>query len=406
MPRLLVDWSPLRESRNFRLLVVGQLFSMLGSNLTMVAVPYQVYRETHSSLWVGLASLVQLPLLIAGSLWGGAYGDRFDRRTLLILGSLVAALASGALALNAALSSHDLAVLIALAALAAAAGGFSGPIRQSALPTMLRPDQLVSAYSLYQIVVNISVVAGPSLAGLLLASVSLSSCYVLDALTFVILAGATALMSPLPSPHAHDSRALFHAILEGFRYVRRHAVAQAVYLADLNANVFGLPRALFPAMALVVYHGGPRTLGLLYAAPGIGALTLATFAGWITRVARRGRMVLGVIVVWGAAMTAFGIVHRLWFGVAVLALAGAMDMVSAVLRATILQLAITDEFRSRISSIQMAVVTGGPRLGDAESGLVAGFTSTEFSIVSGGLACIAGVALLAWRRPSFWGEPV
>ncbi len=406
MPRLLVDWSPLRQSRNFRLLVVGQLFSMLGSNVTMVAVPYQVYRETHSSLWVGLASLIQLPFLIAGSLWGGAYGDRYDRRTLLIIGSLVAATTSGALALNAALAQRDLALLVALAALAAAASGFSGPIRQAAMPAMLREDQLVSAYSLYQIVVNISVVAGPSLAGLLLASVSLSSCYLADTLTFVILAGATALMSPLPSAHATDSRALLRAILGGFSYVRHHAVAQAVYLADLNANVFGLPRALFPAMALTVYHGGPRTLGLLYAAPGIGALVLATFAGWINHVVRRGRMVLVVIVVWGAAMTAFGLVHRLWFGVLVLALAGSMDMVSAVLRSTILQLAITDEFRSRISSIQMAVVTGGPRLGDAESGVVAGFTSTEFSIVSGGLACIAGVALLAWRRPSFWGEAV
>ncbi|MDH2903237.1 MAG: MFS transporter [Actinomycetota bacterium] len=406
MPRLLVDWSPLRHSRNFRLLVIGQLFSLLGSNVTMVAVPYQVYRETHSSLWVGLASLIQLPFLIAGSLWGGAYGDRFERRTLLVVGSIIAAAASGVLALNAALSQHDLVVLIALAALAAAAGGFSGPVRQAAMPTMLRDDQLVSAYSLYQIVVNVSIVAGPSLAGVLLASVSLSSCYLVDALTFVALAGATFMMTPISSPRTNNSHALFRAILEGFGYVRRHAVAQAVYLADLNANVFGLPRALFPALALTVYHGGPRTLGLLYAAPGIGALLLATFAGWINRVTRRGRTVLLVIVVWGAAMTALGVVHVLWFAVIVLAVAGAMDMVSAVLRATILQLAITDEFRSRVSAIQMAVVTGGPRLGDAESGVVAGFTSTEFSIVSGGLACLVGVGLLAWRRPSFWSAPV
>ena len=406
MPRLLVDWSPLRHNRNFRLLVIGQLFSLLGSNVTMVAVPYQVYRETHSSLWVGLASLIQLPFLIAGSLWGGAYGDRYDRRALLIIGSFIAALASAALALNAALSHHGLATLIALAALAAAAAGFSGPIRQSAMPTMLREDQLVSAYSLYQIVVNISIVAGPSLAGVLLASVSLSSCYLVDALTFVILAGATSLMTPLSSPRTQSARALFHAIAEGFGYVRRHAVAQAVYLADLNANVFGLPRALFPAMAFSVYHGGTRTLGLLYSAPGIGALVLATFAGWINHVTRRGRMVVLAIVVWGVAMASLGVVHLLWFGVMVLAIAGAMDMISAVLRSTILQLAITDEFRSRISAIQMAVVTGGPRLGDAESGVVAGFTSTEFSIVSGGLACIVGVALLAWRRRNFWSDSV
>ena len=182
-----MDWRPFRQNRNFRLLVVGQLFSLLGSNVTMVAVPYQVYSQTHSSLWVGLASLVQLPPLILGSLWGGAYGDRFDRRRLLIIGSFLAAATSGALALNAALSRHDLTVVLLLAALAAGAAGFSGPVRQAALPTMLRDDQLVSAYSLYQIVVNISIVAGPSLAGVLLASVSLSSCYLVDALTFVVL---------------------------------------------------------------------------------------------------------------------------------------------------------------------------------------------------------------------------
>ena len=406
MPRLLVDWSPLKQNRNFRLLVIGQLFSLLGSNVTMVAVPYQVYRETGSSLWVGLASLIQLPFLIAGSLWGGAFGDRYDRRQLLVVGSIIAALASAGLALNAALVHRDLALLLALAALAAAASGFSGPVRQAAMPTMLRPDQLVSAYSLYQIVVNISIVAGPSLAGILLGSVSLSSCYLVDAITFLILVGVTLFMSPLSSPRTDDAKALLSAIAEGFGYVRRHAVAQSVYLADLNANVFALPRALFPAMALTVYHGGPRTLGLLYAAPGIGALILATFAGWINHVQRRGRTVLLVIVVWGVAMSAFGIVHLLWFGVIALAIAGGMDMVSAVLRSTILQLAITDEFRSRISSIQMAVVTGGPRLGDAESGVVAGFTSTEFSIVSGGIACIVGVGLLAWRRRSFWSESV
>ena len=401
-----MDWSPLKQNRNFRLLVIGQLFSLLGSNVTMVAVPYQVYRETGSSLWVGLASLIQLPFLIAGSLWGGAYGDRYDRRQLLIVGSVISALASAALALNAALVHRDLAALLIIAAFAAATSGFSGPVRQAAMPTMLREDQLVSAYSLYQIVVNISVVAGPSLAGLLLASVSLSSCYIVDAVTFLVLAAATLFMSPLSSPRTVDAQKLFSAISDGFRYVRRHAVAQAVYFADLNANVFGLPRALFPAMALTVYHGGPRTLGLLYAAPGIGALVLATFAGWINHVQRRGRTVLMVIVIWGVAMTAFGIVHLLWFGVIILALAGGMDMVSAVLRSTILQLAITDEFRSRISAIQMAVVTGGPRLGDAESGVVAGVTSTEFSIVSGGLACIAGVGLLAWRRRDFWRESV
>ena len=177
---------------------------------------------------------------------------------------------------------------------------------------------------------------------------------------------------------------------------------QSVYLADLNAMVFGLPRALFPAMALSVYHGGPRTLGLLYAAPGAGAVVMALLTGWVEHVRRRGRLIVGAIVLWGIAMTCFGLVHVLWFGLLALSVAGATDVISTVLRNTMLQLAISDEFRSRISSIQMAVVTGGPRLGDAESGVVASFSSTEFSIVSGGIACVLGVILLAWRRPTFW----
>jgi MFS family permease len=171
---------------------------------------------------------------------------------------------------------------------------------------------------------------------------------------------------------------------------------------DLNAMVFGLPRALFPAVALTLYHGGPRTLGLLYAAPGAGAVIMAVMTGWITRVHRRGRLVAIVVIAWGAAMTLFGTVHVIWIGLGCLAVAGAMDVISDVLRNTILQTAITNEFRSRISSIQMAVVTGGPRLGDVESGVVANFTSTEFSIVSGGVACIVGVFLLIRWRPTFW----
>lgn len=404
MPKLVVDWRPLRVNRDFRLLIVGQLVSLLGTNVTMVAVPYQVFRETHSSLWVGFASFIQLPFLIAGALYGGAFGDRYDKRALLIASTVASALLSLGLALNALVAGHHFAVLVGLAALAALAAGFTGPIRSAAIPTLLGEDQLVAGYSLYQIIINVASVAGPALAGVLLAVVSLPSCYFVDAVTFVVLVGATALMGALPASNALVPAKLWHAIVEGVAYVRQHAVAKAVYLADLNAMVFGLPRALFPAMALTVYHGGPRTLGLLYAAAGVGAVLMAFFSGWVEKVRRRGRMVVLAVATYGAAMAALGLVHYLWFGLFALGVAGAMDVISTILRNTILQLAISDEFRSRISSIQMSVVQGGPRLGDMEAGVVAGLTSTEFAIVSGGLACIAGVALLAWRRRFFWTD--
>jgi len=402
VPRLLVDVSPLRTNREFRFLYAGQLISLLGSNLTVVAVPYQVYAQTHSSLSVGLASLIQLPFLITGALWGGAMGDRVDKRVLMIASGLILGLISAGLAINAHVHDHHLVVLLLLAAFSAGFAGFSGPLRTAAIPKLVAPDQLVAAYSLNQVAFNSAVVIGPAVAGELIAGVGLYSCYAIDAATFAVSAALTCFLSPLPSAIEHAGTAMFRAIGDGFRYVRAHAVVQAVYLVDLNAMVFGLPRALFPAVALTLYHGGPRTVGLLYAAPGAGALLMAVVTGWIAHVRRQGRLVALVVIAWGASMALFGIVHVVAVGLICLAVAGAMDVISTVLRNTILQNAITDEFRSRISSIQQVVVTGGPRLGDVESGVVANFTSTEFSIVSGGIACVVGVlALMRWR-PTFW----
>lgn len=406
MPRLLVDIGPLRKNRDFRLLFNGQLVSLLGSNVTIVAVFYQVYHQTHSSLWVGLSSLIQLPVLITGSLWGGAMGDRIDRRALLVVSSLILALLSGALAINAQLAHPNFVVLIALASGAAGAYGFTGPIRTAAIPNLVPADQLVAAFSLNQVIVTLATVVGPSLAGVLIAGVGLSACYWFDAITFILLMISTGFMSSMKPSGAHTGTAMLRAIADGFHYVRSHATAQAVYLIDLNAMVFGLPRALFPAVALTLYHGGPRTLGLLYAAPGAGALLMALMTGWVARVRRRGRLVTLVVIAWGGAMAAFGLVHIVWVGLVCLAVAGATDVISTVLRNTMLQSSITDEFRSRLSSIQMVVVNGGPRLGDFESGLVASLTTTEFSIVSGGVACIIGALAVVRWRPTFWSDRV
>ena len=376
MPRLLVDVSPLRHNRDFRLLYSGQVVSLLGSNLTVVAVPFQVYSQTHSNLWVGLASLIQLPFLITGALWGGAMGDRADKRVLMLLSSVVLGLTSAGLALNAGFHDHHLIFLLLLAALSAGFAGFSSPLRTAAIPKLVKPEELVASYSLNQVAVNSAAVIGPALAGVFIASIGLFSCYAVDAITFALLTLLTSFMSAMPATGEHTGTRMLRAIGDGFRYVRSHAVVQAVYLVDLNAMVFGLPRALFPAVV----------------------------TGWIARVQRQGRLVAMVVMAWGAAITIFGLVHIFWIGLACLGVAGAMDVISTVLRNTILQNAITDEFRSRISSIQMAVVTGGPRLGDVESGVVANYSSTEFSIVSGGIACIVGVLVLMKWRPTFWEQ--
>ncbi len=404
MARLFVDLSPLRESRDFRFLFGGQLVSMMGNQLTVVAIPYQVYTQTHSSLTVGLVSLIQLPLLISGSLWGGAVGDRVDRRKVMVACAIVLSLLSAGLALNAATSRPNLVLLIALAALAAGFAGFSNPARNAAIPRLVPATQLVGAYSLNQVGIQIATVVGPALSGVLLATVGLSWCYWIDATSFLVVIGTSLALSPIVPLASAVRVSTLRAVRDGFSYVRSHVAAQCVYLVDLSAMVFGMPRALFPAVAATMYHGGPVTVGLLFAAPGVGALLGAVTTGWVERVSRRGRAVVLAVVLWGVAIALFGLSPWTWLGLVMLAVAGWADVISAVLRNTILQSSISDEFRSRISSIQMAVVTGGPRLGDLESGAVASATSTEISIVSGGILCVLGaVAIVRWR-PAFWRE--
>ena len=202
-----------------------------------------------------------------------------------------------------------------------------------------------------------------------------------------------------PAPEA--GRPGLRAIAEGLRYLRGRQAMEGAYLIDVNAMVFGMPRALFPALAVSVFHGGARTLGYLYAAPAAGALVGALTTGWLNRINRQAWAVIVAVCVWGAAIVAFGLVHVLWIALVLLALAGWADVLSAVLRSTILQTSTSEEYRSRVSAVQIAVVTGGPRLGDLEAGAVATLVSTQFSIVSGGAACIAGAALLATLLPGF-----
>jgi predicted MFS family arabinose efflux permease len=233
-----------------------------------------------------------------------------------------------------------------------------------------------------------------------------SWCFLIDGITFFALVVATFFMSAMKPVGAHSTAKRRCARSPpDFATCASNAVVQAVYLVDLNAMVFGLPRALFPAVTKHIYHGGPEILGLLYAAPGAGALIMAIFTGWMDQVRRRGRLVILVVLDVGCRHGPLrSRASAVWVGLICLAVAGAMDVISTVLRNTILQTSISDEYRSRLSAIQMAVVTGGPRLGDLESGVVANFTSTEFSIVTGGVMCVLGVlALIRWR-PSFWRE--
>ena len=396
--RLLSDVTPLRESRQYRVLYVGELFAFLGSQLTVVAVPLQVYLLTNSSLAVGLVGLAQLGPLLVCSLVGGAVVDAVDRRILLVWVQLArGALAIGLVA-NALRPQPMLWPLYALTAAGAGLQAVDAPARTAAIPALVSRELLPAAAALHQILMQVGLVAGPALAGLVVARAGLAAAYAIEVATFVVASLLAVVLRPLP-PGKGAARAGIASVREGFRFLRGRRALQGAFLIDLNAMVFGMPRALFPALGTGLFQGGPGTVGLLYAAPGAGALLGALTAGWVGGVRRQGRAVLVAVTVWGAAITVFGLVSWLPLALALLAVAGAADVVSAVFRNTILQLTVPDGLRGRLAAIHIGVVTGGPRLGDAEAGAVAALAGPRVSVVSGGLACLAGVALLAWRLP-------
>lgn len=396
--RLLIDVTPLRRSRDFRYLMSGQLVSVLGTQLTTVAVPYQVYELTRSSLDVGLVSLAALAPLVLGSLIGGSVADAVDRRRLLLLIELLLAASSAGLAVNADLGSA-LWPLFVFPALTAGLSGFDSSARNAMIPNLLPRSELSTANALFQALFQLGAVAGPAAAGLLLAGAGIRFVYWMDVASFGASLLAAFLISPQP-PTGEAHRPGLRSIIEGFRFVRGNQAIQGAYLIDVNAMVFGMPRALFPALGTTVF-GGATAVGLLYAAPGAGALIGALTTGWVSRIRRQGLAVIIAVVVWGLAITGFGVVRLLPAALVLLAVAGWADVISAVFRNTIIQLSVPDALRGRLQGLQIAVVTGGPRLGDLESGTVASGFGDTASVVSGGVACVAGALLLARLLPGF-----
>ncbi|MGH3298038.1 MAG: MFS transporter [Trebonia sp.] len=398
--QLAIDLTPLRRSRDLRCIVAGQLLSTLGGQLTAVAVPFQVYALTRSSLDVGLVSLAQVVPLMAGGMLGGALADAVDRRRMLLVAQSLTALCSVGLALNADAGP----VLWPLFVVPAAAAAFTATTASglsAMLPNLVRRSELAAANAMFQALFQLGLVVGPAVAGLLLAGAGVRFVYWMDVASLAAAIAATFMIGPqLPAGAAARTPGP-RAIAEGLRYLRGRQVLQGAFLIDINATVFGMPRAVFPALASTVFGGGARSLGLLYAAPGAGALLGAVTTGWVGRVRRQGRAVIISVVVWGAAITCFGLVRWLPAALALLAVAGCADVISAVFRGTIIQLNVPDALRGRLMGLQMAAVTGAPRVGDAETGGVAAAFGSAASVVSGGLACIAGALILARMLPEF-----
>jgi MFS family permease len=297
--RFLIDLTPLRASPDFRRLFTGQVISMIGSQLTVVAIAFQVYSLTRSSLQVGAVSLAQLVPFVAGTLAGGAISDAVDRRWVLVVTSSLLALASGGLAVNA-LGPHASVLTIYL--VTAVAAGLSGVVATAAtatVPSLVTADQLTPAYATMQVIDQVGLVVGPALSGLLIAALGLPWLFGIDALTFLWTAWfmwrMAAVVTVVPT-----RRPGVRSVLEGLGYLRGRQELQGTYLVDLCATVFGLPRALFPALARTVFHEGPDVLGILYAAPAAGALAGSLTSGWVNSVRRQGRAVLIAVLTWGS----------------------------------------------------------------------------------------------------------
>jgi MFS family permease len=398
--RLAIDLGPLRRYPAFRRLFVGQTISTFGSEIAAVAAPFQLYQLTHSTLQVGLLSLCELFPLLTLTIVGGAIADAVDRRRLLFLTECMLALVAVGFAVNASLAEPRVWALYVLVTLAMSVFSLGVAGMSSVIPRLVEQHELAAANAIENVYGSTTNVAGPALGGVLIAVLGLRGAYLLDAATFAASLWSVWRLPPLPP--AHDAeRPSLRTIAEGFHFVRQKKVLLGMFLVDSNAMVFGMPRALFPALALQRFHGGAGILGLMYAAPYAGAFVSSVLSGWIGHVRRQGLIVAVAAALWGVAITAFGFADSLWLALLLLAVAGAADNVSAVLRGTILWTVTPDPLRGRVSGIEFAQVAATPAIGNVEAGLVASLTSLRFSIASGGLACVAGTVLIALAVPAF-----
>lgn len=400
MRGLLPDISPLRESPDFRLLWIGQVISMTGSMVRFVAIPYQVYLLTGSPLAVGLVGLFQAIPTMVLSLFGGVIADRVDRRRLLILTQICLTATSIVLAVVTAQGFASVPFLYAMTAIGASFSALDSPARSALIPSLLDRRRIQAAVALNQTQFQTAAVAGPALAGVFIANFGLATTYWIDVATYLVAIGTLLAMRRTVRPRVEHASVL-RALADGVAYLGVRRILLATMSLDFLATLFGNWRALVPYYADRVFEVGPEGLGLLYAAPGAGALVVALSSGWTRRVERQGLAILAAVTVFGLAIALFGALPKEGFvlGLLLLAIAQGADTVSSIFRQTILQLEVPDALRGRLNAINMMFVFGGPTLGQVESGAVATLWNPVAAVVSGGLECVAVVVGIAFVFP-------
>ena len=396
---LVIDLEPLRRDPDFRRMWTGQSINVIGSQITRVALPYQVYVLTGSTLALAGLVLAQLIPLMLFTLGGGAIADTLDRRRVLLVTQVGLAGTSLSLVLVSLQDPPSVPILFVIAFIASGFMAFEWPARSSAIPRLVPKERLRAAIALGQLSFNGGSVLGPAVAGALIATVGVAGAFSVDVVTYAISLFMIVGMRPIP-PLVTTQQSRLAAIREGLQFVRVRRLILSTFAIDLNAMIFGSPRTLYPVLALDIFKTGPIGLGLLAAAPAAGALIAILLSGGISRFHRMGRGILLAVAGWGAAILLFGL-STAFFGLALLflAIAGAADVVSAVFRSSVVQMETPDELRGRVAAIHILVVTSGPQVGDIEAALVASAIGAQLSVISGGILCLVGVVVVAKLFP-------
>jgi len=376
------------------------MVSTIGAEIAVVAVPFQVYKLTGSTALVGLLGLASLIPLLFVPLIGGAFADALDRRTVVLATETGLAAVSGLFLVNALLPTPQVWALFVLQSFAVAVYSFGRPALASLAPRLVPDGELAAANSLTSVYSSLSSVAGPAVGGVIIATAGVPWTFGIDAATYAASLLVIWWLPKLP-PLEDVDRPSFRAIVDGFRFLKGRQALIGIFAIDTNAMVFGMPSALFPAIALHRLHGTASTVGYLYAAPYAGALFCSLLSGWCSHVRRMGLGITVMACLWGAAIAGFGLTTSLVPALVLLAIAGGADFYSAVLRSTMLLRSTPDHLRGRLLGIEFMQVASAPSLGDLEAGVLASLTSLRFSVVSGGLACIAGCVVTALALPKF-----
>jgi MFS family permease len=394
-----MDLRPFRRPR-FRILWSGSLLSIFASQVTIVLVAKHVYDLTGSSLAVGLVAAAELIPLMVLALVGGAIADAFDRRRVVLAAELGQVLCAVLLGWDASLEHPHLWAAYLLAAMIAGLSSIEQPARWAITPRVVPVEEITAASALESLSANIGAIAGPALAGIGIALVGVPRMFVVVVVLYIGSLATMTMLGAIPPTDSATAVSL-RSIGDGFRFLVGRQELQGTYLLDFNAMIFGMPQALFPALAAERFGNSDVALGLLYAAPSIGALLGTLTSGWTGRIHRHGLAVVFAVLAWGFAITAFAIPAPLWVALLFVGLAGWADLVSVVFRKTIWNTVIPDEMRGRLNGIAWANVRGGLLLGNVEAGAVAAVTTTTISVLTGGLACIIGAGVLAALLPGF-----